>query len=139
MNLHALALESNYDRRMQEESGRPVFLKRRIMGGMGHLSNEQAIETVREIERRSWLSHIALLHLSEECNCPRHVAQLWRREMPHAMERLTIAHQRAPTALLQVLRPALQVEVKQQLLFRPPADEATGTFGTARAFRTLAA
>jgi len=118
VNLHALALESNYDRQMQEQSGRPVFLKRRIMGGMGHLSNEQAIEAVREIERRSRLSHIALLHLSEECNCPRHVTRLWHREMPHAIKRLTITNQREPTPLLQVLRPGLQVEVKQQFLFQ---------------------
>lgn len=117
VNLHALALESNYDRRMQEDSLRPPFLKRRIMDGRGHLSNEQAIAAVREIESKSKLSHIALLHLSQECNCPKHVKRLWDREMPHAVERLTISNQMMPTPLLSIQRHALQVEVKQQLLF----------------------
>lgn len=118
VDLHALALESNYDRRMQEESGRPIFLQRRIMNGSGHLSNEQALEAVREIERRSRLGHIALLHLSRECNCPRHVAGLWKREMPHVMGRLTIASQHEPTPLLKVSGRALRhMELKQPLLF----------------------
>jgi len=43
-DLDALAVESNYDRTMQQASNRPAFLKRRIMGGLGHLSNEQASE-----------------------------------------------------------------------------------------------
>ncbi len=117
VNLHALCIESNYDPPMQEASARPAYLKRRIMDGAGHLSNQQAIEATREIERRSKLSHIALLHLSRECNCPKHVRSLWQREMPHALERLTITHQSQPTPLLRVIRPALQVEMKQTMLF----------------------
>ncbi len=102
VNLHALCIESNYDPQMQEASDRPAFLKQRIMGGRGHLSNQQALEAAREIERRSALSHIALLHLSRECNCPKRIARLWKRELPGAMERLTITSQRLPTPLLQV-------------------------------------
>ncbi len=122
VNLHALAIESNYDPPMQRQSLRPVFLKRRIMDGRGHLSNEQALEAVRHIERRSrWLSHIALLHLSQECNCPHRVRRLWAHEMPHALQRLTISQQRHPTPMLPVIRPAGQsmtwAEVKQPLLF----------------------
>ena len=128
VNLHALALESNYDRRMQEESLRPAFLKRRIMDGRGHLSNEQAIDAVREIESKSKLSHIALLHLSQECNCPKHVKRLWHREMPHAVERLTITHQTQPTPVLKVQRHALQVEVKCQVA--PECNNCPGTCGS---------
>jgi phosphoribosyl 1,2-cyclic phosphodiesterase len=122
VSLHALALESNYDPPMQRDSMRPAFLKRRIMDGRGHLSNEQALDAVRQIERRSrWLSQIALLHLSRECNCPHRVRALWRREMPHALHRLTISHQRRPTALLPVAGPAAHVmphvQLTQPLLF----------------------
>jgi phosphoribosyl 1,2-cyclic phosphodiesterase len=117
VNLHALAIESNYDPPMQRESLRPAFLKRRIMGGSGHLSNQQALEAVREIEQRSRLSHIALLHLSEECNCPKHVRRLWQREMPHAVERLTITHQRRPTPLMHVRPAAAPCRITQPLLF----------------------
>jgi hypothetical protein len=34
---------------MQIDSPRPWFLKQRIMGGSGHLSNEQAFDAVRTI------------------------------------------------------------------------------------------
>ena len=44
-----LAIESNYDPQMQVASDRPWFLKRRIMGGRGHLSNQEALEIVRKI------------------------------------------------------------------------------------------
>jgi phosphoribosyl 1,2-cyclic phosphodiesterase len=121
VNLHALAIESNYDPPMQRESLRPAFLKRRIMDGRGHLSNEQALEAVRQIERRSrWLSHIALLHLSQECNCPHRVRRLWQRDMPHALGRLTISQQRQPTPLLRVACPPharTPAPVRQPMLF----------------------
>ncbi len=52
-DLNLLAIESNYDPAMQVESSRPAFQKQRIMGGAGHLSNEQAFEAVRAILDRS--------------------------------------------------------------------------------------
>src|ERR1051325_4246095 len=45
-DLDILALESNYDPQMQISSSRPWFLKRRIMGGSGHLSNVEAFAAV---------------------------------------------------------------------------------------------
>lgn len=62
-----LAIESNYCPRLQRASARPAFLKRRIMGGHGHLSNEQCAEAVRRIGPRA---RVVLLHLSQECNRP---------------------------------------------------------------------
>tara|TARA_R110002072_G_scaffold150953_6_gene299900 strand:- start:5698 stop:6690 length:993 start_codon:yes stop_codon:yes gene_type:complete len=62
-----LAIESNYCPVMQEASGRPAFLKRRIMGGAGHLSNEESAVAVGRIAPREQL---VLLHLSQECNEP---------------------------------------------------------------------
>lgn len=62
-----LAIESNYCPVLQESSGRPAFLKRRIMGGAGHLSNEEAALAVSRIQPRE---HLVLLHLSQECNEP---------------------------------------------------------------------
>lgn len=101
-NVDALALESNYDRDMQLNSRRPIFLKRRIMGGNGHLSNEQSLEAVYELAGRSGLSQIALLHLSRECNCPKLLRTLWAKEAPHLLERLTITNQFEPSPLLQI-------------------------------------
>jgi phosphoribosyl 1,2-cyclic phosphodiesterase len=63
--VEVLAIESNYCRRMQIESGRPAFLKRRIMGGRGHLSNDEAAAAVAGIGPRR---HVVFLHLSRQCN-----------------------------------------------------------------------
>jgi phosphoribosyl 1,2-cyclic phosphodiesterase len=68
-----LAIESNYCPKMQLASSRPAFLKRRIMGGAGHLSNQQAREAIESIAPRS---HVVLLHLSRECNRPELVAEM---------------------------------------------------------------
>lgn len=65
-----LAVESNYCPRMELASDRPDFLKRRIMGGAGHLSNEQSADLVRQTRPTR---HVVLLHLSQQCNSP-HIA-----------------------------------------------------------------
>ena len=91
-----IALESNYDPQMQLASARPWFLKQRIMGGRGHLSNQQAFEAVRAIldrcERRSRRlpEHIVLLHRSRECNCPHAMRRLFTQDRRVAA-RLTLA------------------------------------------------
>jgi phosphoribosyl 1,2-cyclic phosphodiesterase len=51
-DLDCIALESNYDPQMQADSGRPWFLRRRITGGHGHLSNRQALAAIVRIRRR---------------------------------------------------------------------------------------
>jgi len=86
-----LAIESNYDRAMQLSSDRPEFLKSRIMGGKGHLSNDECIDAVRAIAWPREPEHIVLLHLSRDCNCPDLVRGLWRRALPSLEPRLTIA------------------------------------------------
>lgn len=101
-DLHALAIESNYDHDMQLASRRPPFLKKRIMGGRGHLCNEQSIDAVTRIAHQSRLSHIALLHLSRQCNCPRLVQSLYARKAPHLLPVLTVSSQVEPTPMLHV-------------------------------------
>lgn len=68
-----LAIESNYCPQMQADSDRPVFLKRRITGGAGHLSNHEAHAAVEAIGPRE---HVVFLHLSRQCNTPETVAAL---------------------------------------------------------------
>ena len=96
--LDVLAIESNYDPRMQSESPRPWFLKQRITGGRGHLSNQQAFDAVRQVldrcERRGLPlpEHVVLLHRSRECNCPDLLRSLFARDARIA-PRLTLAEQ----------------------------------------------
>jgi phosphoribosyl 1,2-cyclic phosphodiesterase len=98
VDLDVLAIESNYDPLMQEQSARPYFLKQRIMGGRGHLSNEQALAAVRQILDRSERcgarlpAHIVLLHRSRQCNCPNLVRELFSRDARIA-PRLRLAEQ----------------------------------------------
>lgn len=66
---HAVFLESNYDEEMLENGRYPYFLKRRITGGNGHLSNAQALELFTKY-KAPFLSHIFLSHLSKDNNCP---------------------------------------------------------------------
>ncbi len=62
-----LAIESNYCPRLQMDSNRPAFLKKRIMGGSGHLSNQESADAVKRIDPGA---HTVLLHLSRQCNLP---------------------------------------------------------------------
>ena len=102
-----LAIESNYDRAMQLASDRPQFLKSRIMGGKGHLSNEECIDAVRAIAWPREPEHIVLLHLSRDCNCPDLVRGLWRGALPSLEPRLTIARPFDPVGPVRIGRKAL--------------------------------
>ena len=96
-DLDVLALESNYDVQMQLGSGRPWFLKNRIMGGAGHLSNDQALAAIQKILDHSEScgarlpAHIVLLHRSRECNCPDLVRRFFAKDRRIAA-RLALAH-----------------------------------------------
>lgn len=98
-DLDCIALESNYDPQMQANSDRPRFLKRRITGGYGHLSNRQALNAIRKMLDRSRRlpDHIVLLHRSQECNCPNLLRTLFSDDCRIA-PRLTLAeqHERSP-------------------------------------------
>jgi phosphoribosyl 1,2-cyclic phosphodiesterase len=66
--LDAVFLESNHDERMLANGPYPAFLKRRVRGPGGHLSNLEAAELIaRSGARLRWA---ALAHLSSDNNTP---------------------------------------------------------------------
>ena len=67
--LDALLLESNHDVRMLETGPYPYYLKQRIMGDHGHLSNETAGQLLNCI-LHDHLKAVLLGHLSKENNYP---------------------------------------------------------------------
>lgn len=76
---HAAFLETNYDEQLLAAGRYPHFLKNRIRGGSGHLSNHQALDLfVRH--RSSHLSHLFLSHLSRDNNRPELVRDLFEKE-----------------------------------------------------------
>jgi phosphoribosyl 1,2-cyclic phosphodiesterase len=79
---HAVFLESNYDEVMLENGRYPLHLKNRIRGGLGHLSNKDALELFTT-HRSPALSHLLLAHLSKENNSPEMAAELF---LPHASD-----------------------------------------------------
>lgn len=62
-------LESNHDPKMLKEGPYPWYLKQRISGNKGHLSNEDAVNLIIEMENMS-VRNLVLAHLSEENNDP---------------------------------------------------------------------
>ena len=93
-----LAIESNYDSDMQMTSNRPLYLKQRIMGGRGHLSNVQAMTAVKAIldrcqrQGKRLPKHVLLLHRSRQCNCPNIVRELFSQDQ-RLHDRLVLTEQ----------------------------------------------
>ena len=73
---HAAFLEANYDDTMLDTGNNPSYLKRRIRGEKGHLSNKQALELFKT-HRPAFMSHLFLSHLSKNNNCPHLVEELF--------------------------------------------------------------
>lgn len=65
----ALLLESNHDAAMLEAGRYPLFLKRRVGGLWGHLSNAAASDIARQVHHPG-LRHVVAAHLSEQNNSP---------------------------------------------------------------------
>lgn len=73
---HAAFLEANYDEEMLLNGSYSWYLKNRIRGGQGHLSNRQALELFQQY-RSPQLTHLFLSHLSRNNNCPKLVEELF--------------------------------------------------------------
>ena len=98
-------LESNYDEAMLDNGKYPYFLKNRIRGGFGHLSNSQA-RSLYEESHSPELRLLLLSHLSGENNCPDLTLQLFRQAKGPA--RIVVTSRHAPTAVYQIKTEIIQ-------------------------------
>ena len=64
-----VVLESNHDEELLADAPRPEYLKQRIRGRQGHLSNRHAAEMLAEIAGTD-LRQVFLAHISADCNLP---------------------------------------------------------------------
>lgn len=64
-----IVMESNHDIDMLMNGPYPQYLKKRVRGEGGHLSNAECAQLIHEIYHKS-LKHIFLCHLSHENNTP---------------------------------------------------------------------
>lgn len=67
--LDVLLLEANHDIHMLQAGGYPYYLKRRILGDKGHLSNELSGQLLGKLLHDDF-KHVLLGHLSQENNFP---------------------------------------------------------------------
>ena len=68
-NNEVLLIESNYDESMLRAGKYPFFLKERILGNFGHLSNNTSAKLIEYLSKQGTKNFI-LGHLSEENNFP---------------------------------------------------------------------
>jgi hypothetical protein len=110
---------------MEMASDRPWSLKQRVMGGHGHLSNQQAYAAIKSIldltEKRHGREHlprhIVLLHRSRQCNCPKIVRRLFEQDQ-RIKPRLLLTEQFESTPWLRAGGGAPEhVPAGQQLLW----------------------
>jgi phosphoribosyl 1,2-cyclic phosphodiesterase len=119
---NAVFLESNYDEAMLANGDYPYFLKRRITGGNGHLSNTDALQLFCAHKTKK-LTHLILSHLSKNNNSPELVERTF---MPHAAEtKIIVASRYCETELYTIhhtlitenITPAFSASVTQLSMF----------------------
>lgn len=107
---HAVFLEANYDDEMLDKGNYPYYLKQRIRGGLGHLSNKQALELFTSC-RSSELSHLLLSHLSKNNNCPDLVHSLFSQHSGNTSVVVASRYEETPVYIISPGRSATTLPV----------------------------
>ena len=92
-----LLLESNHDAEMLKRGPYPQYLKQRIGGPLGHLSNAQAGDLLAALGIAP--KSVVLMHLSETNNTPKLARCSAEAALGHTGTRLFVAQQRTPTTI----------------------------------------
>lgn len=87
-----LILESNHDRQRLLRGPYPLYLKQRILGSTGHLSNDQAADAVLRTWRPDSVRWLWLAHLSRTNNTPALALRSVRARLESAGANLTQIH-----------------------------------------------
>ena len=105
--MDAILLEANHDVNMLQVGPYPYYLKQRILGNKGHLSNETAGKLLCELLHDE-LKYVLLGHLSKENNLPQLAHEAVRLEItmgesPYQASDfdITVASRSEPTRLLE--------------------------------------
>ncbi len=90
-DLDGLAIESNHDEQMLLQGRYPQHLKARVKGEFGHLSNDQAVSLLQQLNHER-LANVVAAHLSQHNNKPEIVEELFMAVIKEK-ERFAIATQ----------------------------------------------
>ncbi len=96
----SLLLECNHDEDMLARSAYPAFLKQRVAGPHGHLSNPAAADIVRAV-MHSGLKHLVAAHLSAQNNHPLLVQTLMAEALSCGASDIVVASAESGTGWLQ--------------------------------------
>ncbi|MBA2665338.1 MAG: MBL fold metallo-hydrolase [Bradymonadaceae bacterium] len=109
-----LVVEANYDTQTLQWSRYPAFLKKRIAGRGGHLSNDQAGELLKRVAGPT-LEQVILGHLSEENNTPERAIAVVRAALGGQKSvRVIAADRNEPGPVLSFQPRALAAPLPQQ-------------------------
>ncbi|MFC5519340.1 MBL fold metallo-hydrolase [Polaromonas jejuensis] len=97
----AMLLECNHDADMLARSAYPAFLKRRVGGPYGHLSNSAAADIARALVHQG-LKHLVAAHLSAQNNQPALVQALIAEALSCGPEDIMVAKPDVGTGWLQL-------------------------------------
>lgn len=105
-----LFLEANYDEDMLRNGRYPYYLKNRISGGWGHISNAASVAALIE-SKSNRLKHVILGHLSGENNTVGLVEEVFA---PHCTDvKMSVAKRTEPTSLFEIsLMPMPELHVE---------------------------
>lgn len=115
---HATFMEANYDEVMLDQGRYPHFLKNRIRGGHGHLSNREALELMKE-HKPSFMTHILLAHLSKDNNNPELARDLFRQHAGTTYVDVASRYNESP-----VFRITAEQVTRQESFLKPASYEA---------------
>lgn len=115
---HAAFLEANYDTQMLQNGRYPYFLKQRIMGGRGHLSNAQALELFTN-HKPAHMSHLLLSHLSKDNNDPELVENLFKNVAGDTFVKVASRHEETDVYYVSANQNTTQAYVFRPELYQP--------------------
>lgn len=107
----AAFLEANYDEEMLDQGRYPYYLKHRIRGGNGHLSNKQALEVFMK-HRPEFMSHLILSHLSKNNNTPELVYDLFAKHAENT--NIIVASRYEESAVYNIVKNNFQKKLSVQ-------------------------
>jgi phosphoribosyl 1,2-cyclic phosphodiesterase len=105
---NAVFLESNYDEAMLMNGRYPYYLKQRIRGGKGHLSNKQAFDLFSGC-RSPYMTHLLLSHLSRENNTHEIVDGIFQ---PHSKNTTIVIASRYKETAVYEIPPSVSAPVR---------------------------
>ncbi len=118
---HAAFLEANYDTSMLANGRYPSFLKQRISGGVGHLSNDEALEIFVK-HKPTFMSHLLLAHLSKDNNNPELVQKIFEDVAEYTNVKVASRYEEMDLISILSTKISQRVQIRKKILIDNPTQ-----------------